>query len=89
MALRGSAVLLVTGYRILDAPVGFELQFICANPGQGEPSDYTVVITDAEWAAATNANARRTVVQNKLNRKFRATGLAVTIDPIVNTTFTV
>lgn len=89
MALRVGATLTFTGYRIVDSPLGVELQFLCADPGGGEPSDYTVLITDTEWATAANPAARRTLIQNKLNRKYRATGLANTLDPLIGTTLVV
>ena len=89
MALAVNAVMTFMDYQLLDNPLGIEFHFVCSNPGPGQPSDYTVIVTDAEWAAATNNTQRRTLVTNKLQRKYRAAGLATALDGLIGSTFTV
>mgnify|MGYP001598583329 CR=1 FL=1 len=89
MPLATGAIMTFTGYLIVDDPLGIEMQFVCANPGGEQPSDYTVIITDSEWAAATNNAQRLNLIRNKLLRKYRASGLATTLDAHIGASFTI
>lgn len=88
MALAANAVMTFEGYDILETG-GIIMKFVCANPGGGNPSDYTVYITDAELTGTSNTAALRTLVTTKLNRKYRATGLATKLDPLIGQTVTI
>lgn len=78
MALRANATLTFTGYTVEDG--GITLRFLCGDPGGGEPSDYTVLLTDAEIATVANAAQFRSLVLGKLQRKLRASGIATRLD---------
>jgi hypothetical protein len=65
------------------------MQFLCANPGPGEASQYTILITDVELATVTLQAQLLTLVTTKLQRKFRSSGIASKIDPFVNTAITI
>ena len=87
MALKTNAVLTFTGYTVVDTVT--TLKFVCADPGAGQPSDYSVDITDAEAATAVSGATFLSLVQAKLNRKYRATGLASFLDARIGGTITV
>lgn len=65
-------------YRVMDA--GIEMTFVCLNPGPGEVSVYTIVLTDAELAAVTTQPQLTTLVRNKLERKYRMVNIASKLD---------
>lgn len=71
-------ILTFTGYTVLDA--GTQLQFVSPDPGPGRPSDYAVLVTDAEMAAVTTAQQLRDLVLAKLQRKLLAALVASRLD---------
>jgi hypothetical protein len=75
-------------YEALD-DARIRLHLLCADPGPGEQNDYEVVITVTEWTAATTNAQRRTLVQDKLNHKYRALPFGTTMNTLVGNTFTV
>jgi hypothetical protein len=87
MPLQANAIMTFVGYRIEGT--GLTMQFVCSNPGGGEPSDYDVFLTDAEVTGTANLAALKTLVTTKLNRKYRATGLATKLDPLIGQTITI
>lgn len=87
MPLAPNAVMTFTAYTVLDDVI--LMRFVCSNPGGGEPSDYTVTITDAELNGTANVAALKTLVTTKLQRKFRANGLATKLDPLIGNTITI
>ena len=75
-------------YEVLDG--GITLHFVVPDPGAGRPNDYYVLVTDAELAGASNTAQLRTLVQTKLERKFRAAGgIAARLDPFLGQSLTV
>ena len=87
MALRANAVLKFTSYGVEDG--GIRLGFVCADPGAGEASDYFVFLSDADLAGVSTLAALKTLVTTKLQRQFRASGIATKLDPLLGTTITV
>jgi hypothetical protein len=89
MALRTGAVLTFDSFEVQDNGTTL-LKFVCTDPGPGEPTDYTVTVTDAELAAATTTPLLRTLIQGKLDRKIRAaSGISTRLSPFVGQTLTV
>lgn len=71
-------------YEVQDYPIsGVLMHFVCPAPGPGQPTGYDIFLTDAELAAITTANQLRTLVETKLNRKIRATGIASKLDAFI------
>ena len=87
MALKTNTVLTFTSYTATDD--GIILAFVAADPGAGQPSDYTVTLTDVDLATVINGATFLSLVQSKLNRKFRATGIASKLDARIGDTITV
>lgn len=87
MAINANASLTFTSYEVVDD--GTRLNFVCANPGPGLPSDYVVLLTDAEIAGTTTNAQLKTLVTTKLSRKLRATGLASKLDALLGQAVTV
>jgi len=87
MPLNVNAVLVFTSYVVIDA--GIEMAFICSNPGPGEVSEYTILMTDAELATVTTQAQLRTLVTTKLNRRYRATGIASKLDQFILQSITI
>lgn len=87
MPLAANAIMTFIGYTIEDT--GVRMRFVCSNPGGGEPSDYECLLTDAEVSGSANTAALRTLVTNKLNRRYRATGLSAKLDPLIGQTMTI
>lgn len=81
MGLRANASLQFTRYLIEDGGVRFF--FVCANPGPGEASDYDVLATDAELAGVSTTPQLVTLVTGKLQRRWRANGIASKLDPLI------
>ena len=71
-------------YEVLDEPLsGIRMWFMCANPGGGNASNYSIILTDAEIAAVVNAAGLKTLVEAKLGRKLRATSIASKLDSFI------
>ena len=71
-------------YEVLDEPVaGIRMWFMCATPGGGNASNYSIILTDAEVAAVVNAAGLKTLVETKLGRKLRATNIASKLDSLI------
>ena len=81
MALKVSATMTFTGYVVRDD--GIQLNFSCATPGAGEPTDYAILLTDSDLAAITTQAQLSTAVRTKLERKFRLSGIASKLDPFI------
>ena len=82
MALRANASLKFVDYVIEDG--GVRLRFVCADPGAGEPSDYTIYLTDVDVLAVTSQS-----LLAKLSRAYRASGTASRLDPFIGQAFTI
>ena len=81
MGLNPNVSMTFTEYGITDT--GIQMNFVCYNPGPGLPTDYTVFLTDAEIAAVSNLAQFKSLVLGKLQRKFRATGIASKLDQYI------
>lgn len=81
------ASLTFTGYTVRDD--GIALDFEHPDPGPARPSVYTIVVTDAELAAVTTAQALRTLAQTKLQRKVLAANIASKLDDFIGQTVTI
>ena len=94
MAINANAVLTFavfpeweSAYRIEDG--GIRLHVVCANPGPGQVSDYFIFLTDADLAAVTSQAQLRTLVETKLKRALRATGIGTKLEPFVGQSVTI
>lgn len=87
MTLAANAVMTFTDYQVTDQGILFH--FVCANPGPGQPSDYYVLVTDTELAGVSTQQQLVTLVTGKLQRRFRATGIATKLDPLVGQSITI
>jgi len=88
MALKASAVLTFTRY-VPELNGTVTLYFTCADPGAGESEEYFVSATDAEVTAITTLASAGTLALAKLNRKYRAVGIATKLDALIGQTVTV
>lgn len=88
MPLTTNSIMVFASYEIQDG--GVVLRFTCANPGAGMANDWYILLTDAEIAGATNQAQLRTLVTDKLNRKFRAAGgISTRLDPFIGQSVTI
>ena len=94
MAINVSAVLTFavfpeweSAYRVEDG--GIRLHFVCANPGPGQVSDYFVLLTDAELSSVSSQGQLRSLVESKLKRSLRATGIASKLDQFIGQSVTI
>lgn len=85
--LRANASLEFKRWELLDD--GLRLHFLCADPGPGEWSDYAVTVTDAELSATANLAQLRTLVTNKLERRYRASAIAARLNPLLGQSVTI
>jgi len=79
--------LMFVDYVVTDG--GIAMRFLSDNPGAGNESYYTILITDAEMAVISAEPQLRTLVMSKLNRKLRATGFATKLDSFIGQRFTI
>lgn len=70
-------------------PDGVYLTFTSPDPGPGEESDVVILLTDTDLAAVTTQVQLRDLIQNKLNRRVRAAGIASKLDPFIGQSLTV
>jgi hypothetical protein len=75
------------GYEVQDD--GILLTFLCGDPGAGEASLWPVMVTNAELAAVTTLTEFRNLVITKLQRKYRAAGIASKLDGLIGQSVTV
>lgn len=87
MALKVNAALTFSGYDVNDD--GTVLRFVCADPGAGEPSEYSVLLTDADLSAVSTQPQLRTLVISKLQRRYRAAVVASKLDQFVGQSVTI
>ena len=69
--------------------LGVRLHFTCADPGPEQFSDYYVVVTIAELAAATTTPLLRALIQGKLDDQIRSATFASKLTPFIGQTLTV
>lgn len=81
MPLRNLATMTFIGYEVKDT--GIEMTFLCANPGAGEVSYWPVEVSNAEVAALATLTDFRNLVIAKLQRKYRAAGIASRLDGLI------
>lgn len=81
MGLRANATLTFLDYNVND--VGIHMHFVSPDPGPGEPSDYYILLTDTDLAGVTTQLNLRNLVLTKLQRAFRAQGIASKLDPFI------
>lgn len=81
MALPVNSTMTFLGYDVID--LGISMRFVCLLPGAGQPTDYSIVLTDAELAGVSTQPQLATLVRTKLERKFRATNIASKLDPFI------
>lgn len=74
-------------YEVTDD--GIILHFVCANPGPGLPTGYSIRFGFSELAAISTQNALRNAVIDKLNTKIRATNIASKLDPFIGQSLTI
>lgn len=87
MPLKTNATLTFTAYTVTDGTI--TMTFTSPDPGAGQPSNYTIDVTDADLATVTNGATFATLVQAKLDRKLRATGIASKLDARIGQSLTV
>lgn len=79
--------LIFAGYEVTD--LGIVLHFTWPNRPTPGPTEFFVMLTDAELSAITTQAQLRTAVTSKLNRKLRATGIATKLDPFIGQSITI
>jgi hypothetical protein len=86
MALKPNAQLVFTAYEVRYN--GVLMHWVCYDPGPGEPSDYEVFVTDAEWVTITDLQSFNTLLSAKLKKLYRAEGISTRLDPLIGRTLT-
>lgn len=84
MPLQSNAILTLARYQG-DETGGVTLYFTCANPGAGEPTDYSVYLTAAIIAGITNLATFRSAVITAGQKKYRS---IAALDSLINSTVT-
>ena len=87
MPLKANATLTFHHYEVLDLQI--ELTFLSPDPGPGEPSFWTVTLTDTELAGVATQLQLKNLVESKLNRKFRLVNIASKLDQFIGQNLTV
>lgn len=62
---------------------GILMNFVCNAPGPGQPTGYSILLTDAELALVTTQAQLASLVTTKLNRKIRSTGIASKLNTFI------
>ncbi|HLB46476.1 MAG TPA: hypothetical protein VJL59_05560 [Anaerolineales bacterium] len=87
MPLRTGATLTFVGFQTevseTQPVLGVRLHFVCGDPGPEQPSDYYIILTAAEIAAASNQTQLRTLVQGKLNDQIRFAAYTAKLTPFI------
>lgn len=78
MPVQPNASFTFTSYTVED--VGTTMRFVCANPGPGEPNDYSILVTDADLSTVSTDPQFTALVRSKLQRKIRASGISDKLD---------
>ncbi len=81
MGLAINATMVFMSYQVQDS--GIQFHFVCPDPGGEQPSDYYILVTDAEVAAITTLASAKTLILNKLARKYRALNIASKLDQFI------
>lgn len=68
---------------------GVRLYFVAGPRSGGEPSDYCILLTDAQLAAAGTAVDFLALVMTSLSRKVKASGIAARLDPLIGRKVTI
>lgn len=79
--LTANATMVFQGYEVTDT--GIQMHFLCPAPGPGENSDWYIFLTDAEISAVTTVAQFKTLVLTKLQRRYRASGIATKLDQMI------
>jgi len=79
--LKTNATMVFASYDVQDE--GIQLHFVCPDPGGGEASDYSCLLTDAELASITTLAELKALAKTKLERKLRAATIATKLDPLI------
>lgn len=87
MALKANAALVFDSYEVQDA--GIAMIFRAPDPGAGQPSYWQIFFTDAELSAISTQPQLFSAVTTKLQRKFRASGIASKLDPFIGQSITI
>ena len=87
MSLKANASMTFVGYGVGND--GITLNFVCAQPGAGEPTDYLVFFTDTELTAISTQPQLAAAVRAKLERKYRLTNIASKLDAFIGQSLTI
>ena len=87
MALKSNAKLIFDSYEVVDA--GIYLTFLAPDPGPSQPSYWVILLTDADLTTAITQSDLSTLVRNRLQRKFRAAGIAAKLDSFIGQSITI
>ncbi len=87
MPLKSDVVLEFESYEVEDT--GIRMIFVSFDPGPGQDSRHSIFLTDADLAAITDQPGLTALVQSKLERSIRASGIASKLDPFIGQTLTV
>jgi hypothetical protein len=68
---------------------GIDLRFTVNAPVAGQPTEYTIRLTDAEITGASTNEALRTLAVIKLSREIYATSIAARLEPLLGAVVTV
>ena len=84
--LKEGALLHFSEYLVKDGET--ILAFLCFDPGPGQASEYTIILTDAEMKNLP-LNDFRKLCQDKLDRKLREKGIRASLDQFLGEEFTI
>lgn len=87
MPLTANATLTFTAYQIAES--GVVMDFVCSDPGPGMATDWSITLTDTDLSVVTTGAQFRTLVQTRLSRLIRGTGLASKLDSLIGQSVTV
>lgn len=87
MPLQPNAILTFLDYLVEDG--GVRMNFVSPDPGPGQPSFYTILLTDADLAAVTTQPQLKSLVTTKLQRICRAQGFTTKLDPFIGQSLTI
>ena len=87
MAYKANVVLTFVEYEVRDD--GTVLTFLAADPGPEQESFIPCFLTNEELATVTTGLQLRNLLQTKLNRRIRASGIASKLDPFIGQSLTV
>jgi ABC-type Zn2+ transport system substrate-binding protein/surface adhesin len=82
-----NTVFTFSSYLVTDN--GIVLTFVLTDPGAGESTEMSILLTDNELASVSTTPQLRSLVITKLQRRVRASGIASKLDPLIGQQVTI